>query len=324
MSTDSATLQSSTIFDRVQPHIKAWSLYGALFVVGAVLTFLAPHVFLTIPNLLTVVKQTAIIGILAIGTTVVIISGGIDLSLGSLVALSGVCTAFLAQDSAGHGVMLPLLAALLVGTAVGTFNGIGIVWGRLPPFIMTLATMSIARGLSYLLTNGRPVSNFTSSFEWIGRGTVAGVYNLVIIFAIVAVLIGLLLRFTRFGRHVYAVGNNEAAAKYSGVRIVQTKMLVYALSGLLAGLAGALLVARTTVGSPNAGLSFELDAIAASIIGGTSLSGGRGSIVKTVIGALLINIIGNGLDILGLSTFIQQIVKGAIVIFAVLVDIRSK
>ena len=288
------------------------------------MTFLAPHLFLTIPNLLTVVKQTAIIGILAVGTTVVIISGGIDLSLGSVVALSGICTAYFAQEDAGHGAFIPVFAALGAGTAVGLFNGAGIVWGRLPPFIMTLATMSIARGLAYLLTNGRPISNFTAAFEWIGRGTVGGVYNLVTIFAVVAVLIGLLLGYTRFGRHVYAVGSNEAAAKYSGVRISNTKMLVYALSGLLAGLAGALLAARTTVGSPTAGISFELDAIAASIIGGTSLSGGRGSIAKTVIGALLINVIGNGLDILGLSTFIQQIVKGAIVIFAVFVDIRSK
>ena len=191
MSTDLATLRSPPIGDRVKLHLKAWSLYGALFVVCAVLTCLAPHVFLTIPNLLTVVKQTAIIGILAVGTTVVIISGGIDLSLGSLVALSGICTALLAQSSAGHGVLLPLLAALLVGTTVGALNGAGVVWGRLPPFIMTLATMSIARGLAFLLTNGRPVSNFTSAFEWIGRGTVAGVYNLVFIFAIVAARIGL-------------------------------------------------------------------------------------------------------------------------------------
>lgn len=324
MTTNSLAPPVPTVYGRLRPHIKEFSLYGTLVVICVVLTILAPHVFLTVANLLTVVKQTAIIGILAVGMTVVIVSGGIDLSLGSLVALSGICAAFLAQDDAGHGVFYPVMAALAVGTAVGAFNGVGIVWGRLPPFIMTLATMSIARGLSYLLTNGRPISNFTPSFEWIGRGTVAGVYNLVYVFAIVAVLIGLLLKYTRFGRHVYAVGSNEAAAKYSGVRIANTKMLVYSLSGLLAGLAGALLVARTTVGSPNAGVSFELDAIAASIIGGTSLSGGRGSIVKTVIGALLINIIGNGLDILGLSTFIQQIVKGVIVIFAVLVDIRSK
>lgn len=300
------------------------SLYAVLVLLGVLLSLLKPEVFPTLSNLLTILKQTSIIGILAIGVTVVIISGGIDLSLGSVVALSGVAAAYFAQVDTGHGATTGVLAGLAMGAACGVANGTGIVLGRLPPFIMTLATLSIARGLAYFLTEGRPVSGLDEAFTEIGRGSTAGIFNLIYIYLLVAAFVALLLRKTVFGRHVYAIGSNEVAAKNSGVKITQIKVLVYALSGTLAGLAGVMLAARTTVGSPVAGLMFELDAIAAAIIGGASLSGGRGKVANAVLGALIINTVSNGLDILGLSTYIQQIIKGLIVIAAVVVDTRSR
>ena len=298
-------------------------LYAVLIVLCVALSILKPEVFPTLGNALTVLKQTSIIGVLAVGVTVVIISGGSDLSLGSVVALAGIGAAFAARADIGIGAAAGVLAGLAVGAACGFANGCGVVYGRLPPFIMTLATLSIARGLAYYATDGRPVSNLDSAFTAIGRGSTAGVYNLIYIYLLVALVVSLLLRKTVFGRHVYAIGSNEAAAKNSGVRIDQTKLMTYTLSGLLAGLAGTMLAARTTVGSPVAGVMFELDAIAAAIIGGASLAGGRGKVMNAVLGALVINIVSNGLDILGLSTFIQQIVKGFIVIVAVLVDMRA-
>jgi len=298
-------------------------LYAVLVLLCLGLSILKPDVFPSLSNLLTVLKQTSIIGVLAIGATVVIISGGIDLSLGSVVALAGVIAAYFAQVDGGSGAAPAVLAGMAVGLVCGVANGAGIVFGRLPPFIMTLATLSIARGLAYLFTEGRPISNLESGFQAIGRGSFAGISNLIFIYLLVAAVVAVLLHRTVFGRHVYAIGSNETAAKNSGVKVGQIKLMVYALSGVLAGLAGVMLAARTTVGSPVAGVMFELDAIAAAVIGGASLSGGRGKVINAVLGALIINVVSNGLDIMGLSTFIQQIIKGSIVIVAVLIDMRS-
>ena len=299
-------------------------LLAVLLALGALLSVLAPDVFPTSGNLLTILKQTSIVGILAIGMTMVIVSGGIDLSVGSIVALGGVVAAYVAQTATGFGTVPAVFAGLATGAACGLLNGIGIVYGRLPPFIMTLATMSSLRGLAYLLTDGRSIAGLEPSFQEIARGSTFGLFNLIYIYAFVAILIAAVIRRTVFGRHVYAVGSNERGASNSGVDVAQTKLLVYVIMGLLAGLVAVLLAARTTVGSPVAGQMFELDAIAAAIIGGASLSGGRGKVHNTIVGALIISTVGNGLDILGISTFIQQILTGVIVIAAVLMDNRTR
>lgn len=296
-----------------------WAFIG-LFIILAILS----PAFVTPNNLMNVIKQIAVNGILGIGMTFVLVSGGIDLSVGSLIALTSICAAFFARQTTGLPLVVPIVAALSVGALTGLLNGVGIAYVGFSPFIMTLAMMSITRGLGLVLTEGRPIFGMSPHFNNISNGFVLGIPNLVYFLVILMAVGVFLLRKTVFGKWVYAIGGNEAAARLSGINTRRIKTLVYVGSGFLAGLCGLLMASRITSGSPIIGSGYELNAIAAAVIGGVSMSGGVGNMMGTLVGALIIGIIQNGLDILGVSPFYQQIIQGLIIIVAVFLDIKSK
>lgn len=298
-------------------HARQFGTLLVFVVLCGVLTLLTPH-FLTVSNLLNVAQQTAINAVIAVGLTYVIISAGIDLSVGSIVAFSGVVMAGALQ--AGWPVPLAVLAGLGVGSACGVVNGLLIAFGRLPPFIATLGMMSVARGLGLLYTSGRPVSGFGDSFRWLATGELAGVPVPVVIMLAVYAVAHFVLRRTKFGRYVFAIGGNEEASLLSGVPVAGYKVAVYGVSGMLAALGAVLLTARLNSAQPIAGINYELDAIAATVIGGASLMGGQGSVIGTLIGALIMGVLRNGLNLLGVSSFFQQVVIGSVIIAAVLLD----
>jgi ribose transport system permease protein len=286
-----------------------------------VLWALTPH-FLTVSNLLNVAEQAAIIAIVATGMTFVIITGGIDLSVGSVLAFAGVVMA-----STLHAeVPLPVALAVALGTGLfcGLVNGALITVGRLPPFIATLGMMSVARGTALMFTEGRPVSGFSGGFRSLATGELLGIPVSVVIMVGVYVVAHFVLTRTKLGRYTYAIGGNEEAALLSGVNVKLYKAAVYGISGMLSGLAAVLLTARLNSAQPIAGMMYELDAIAATVIGGTSLLGGEGTVVGTLIGALIMAVLRNGLNLLGVSSFIQQVVIGSVIIAAVLVDMWLK
>jgi ribose transport system permease protein len=300
----------------------------ALTVLVLVLSF-ASDKFLTKENGLNVLLQISMNLCVSLGMTMVILSGGIDLSVGSVLALAGAVGAGLLKNGfpmPRFGVVLQftvfgsVLASLLVGTALGLFNGLAITRFRLPPFIATLGMLSVARGLTQLWTKGFPITGLGPSFGFLGTGHVMGIPTPVCISAVLVFITVLIARSTSFGRYVYAVGGNEKAAKLSGVRVNRLKLGVYALGGALAGVGGVLLTSRLDSATPNAGIGDELNSIAAVVIGGTSLNGGRGSIWGTVLGCLIIGLLNNGLVLWGVSPFWQQVIKGLVILAAVALD----
>jgi ribose transport system permease protein len=293
-----------------------------LLVVVAAVALLVPSFFQP-SNMLNVGRQSAIVGIIAVGMTFVILTGGIDLSVGSILALSGVTTAILINN--GLIVPLAIVAGMLVGVVAGIINGIGVAVLKVQPFIMTLATMVAIQGLSLRLTDGGPkqFSNREPFFNFIGSGSVLGIPGPFIIFLLIAATGILVLRYLAFGRYIYAIGGSLEAARLSGVRTTRTIMLAYSISGLCAGVAGVMTAARLGVGDPTAGSLSNLDAITAVVIGGTSLMGGIGGAVGTVFGAILLAILSNVMNLLGISPFDQQIVKGAVIVIAVLVAAKA-
>jgi inositol transport system permease protein len=299
------------------------------------MTFLS-EAFLTWRNLLNIVRQISVVGLIAIGVTMVIITGGIDLSSGSVLALAAVVATSLAQrldwaDIKFQGldvpIIVPVVAALAVGALCGLVNGSLIANFKIPPFIATLGMMTVARGFA-LIYSERPVSGLRDDYNFIGQGYIPpgapfGIPVPIIILLVVAFAAHILLNNTRFGRHIYALGGNEQAARISGINIGRVKIGVYAIAGLLAGLAGLVLSSRIGSGQPGLGLGYELDAIASAVIGGTSLSGGIGTIWGTIVGALIIGVLNNGLDLLNVSAYWQTIVKGSIIVIAVIIDERK-
>jgi ribose transport system permease protein len=288
-----------------------------LLVLCAVLWALTPF-FLTISNLLNIAQQTSINAIVAVGMTFVILSGGIDLSVGSIVAVSGVVLGTLLTE--GQPLPIAVAASLAIGVACGALNGALVSWGGLPPFIVTLGMMSIARGAALVFTEGRPVSGFDAGFRSIATGSVGFVPSPVIVMIVVYAIAHLVLTRTTFGRYVYAIGGNEEATRLSGVAVRFHKTAIYAVSGLMSAIAAIILTARLNSAQPIAGMMYELDAIAATVIGGTSLMGGEGSLGGTLVGALIMGVLRNGLNLLGVSSFLQQIVIGAVIVGAVLID----
>lgn len=304
--------------------VRELGIFLAFVFILVTLMILSPNAFARPANLINILKQASINGILATGMMFVIISGGIDLSVGSIVALSGVVAASFAHPGE-YPLIVPLVLALVVGAIVGLVNGAGVAYGGLPPFIITLGTMTIVRGVALIAANGQPVFNVTKEFEAAAGGFVLErIPNLVVYYVIITLVLAFVLTKTVFGRRVYAVGGNETAARVSGIHVDKIKLAVYTLSGFLAGVAGFLLASRIISGNPTSGQAYELDAIAAVVIGGVSMSGGSGKWYGTVIGALMIAIISNGLDILNVSSHFQLIIKGLIIIVAVLVDIKGK
>ena len=297
--------------------------FGLLFVillVGLGLT-LTTDTFLSVANLTNVARQVSINGILAVGVTFVLLTAGVDLSLGSVVALSGVACATFAHPG-DHPVFVPIAVGLLTGAASGLVNGVLVTRGGVAPFIVTLGMMTVARGLALIVSGGRPVANMSNELTALA-GDFLAIPIPVLCFAGVALVAWFFLRNFRLGRHIYAVGGNENAARAAGVPVERVKLFAYGLCGLLTGLAGVVLAARITTGQPNAGQAYELDAIAAVVIGGTSLAGGVGTITGTLLGVLLIGVINNGLDLQGVSSYYQAVIKGVIIVGAVWLDRRQ-
>jgi inositol transport system permease protein len=306
--------------------------YGIFLVFLAMLIFasiLSPA-FLTITNLTNVVRQMSVVGLIALGVTGVIVSAGIDLSSGSVVGLSAVVAASLAQlpdyPAARYpGLNLPVFVAVLaacgVGALVGLLNGGLVAKTRIPPFIATLGTLTTIRGLAYLYTSGRPVSDLTDDYNFIGQGDFLRIPVPILILVIMAIVTHVLYSQTKFGKYIYAIGGNEQAARVSGINVSKYKMLMYVYAGLLSGLAGLVVSARIGSGQSGQGVGYELDAIAAAVIGGASLSaGGIGTVAGTIVGALIIGVLNNILDLTNVSAYFQQIVKGCIIVGAVIID----
>lgn len=304
-------------------NVRELGILFAFILIILFLMVLSPEAFARPSNLINIVKQASINGILACGMMYVIISGGIDLSVGSTAALAGVMAAHFSHPGE-YPLFVPLVIALGVGAIVGLINGTGVAYGEIPPFIITLGTMTAIRGVALIASGGAPVFGVSKPFEFVASGFLFGVPLLAVYFAGVVAVCAFMLTKTVFGRRVYTIGGNETAARVSGIDVRHIKVMVYTLSGVLAGFAGMLLASRTVSGSPTAGSGYELDAIAAVIIGGISMAGGAGKWYGTVIGSLMIAVIGNGLDILGVSSNYQLVIKGAIIVLAVLIDIKSK
>lgn len=312
--------------------IKKYAIVGILLLFVILLSVLTGGTFLQPQNLINVIRQVSAIAIIATGMTFVIIINGIDLSVGSIVAVSAVVSASLAQMSDASVIMYPglqlpvfvaILAGLAVGALLGLVNGALVAGFNIAPFIATLGMMTAARGLALIYSGGRPISKLNPAFNWIGQGDLLWIPVPIWILATVAVAAHVVLNFTRFGRHTYALGGNEQAARVSGISLNKLKIGIFALSGLLAGLAGMLLAARIGSGNPQLGTGIELDAIASTVIGGTSFNGGIGTIWGAVVGALIIGVINNGMDLINISPFMQQVVKGVIIVLAIIIDERK-
>lgn len=279
--------------------------------------------FFTTSNLLNVALQTSIIAIVAIGMTFTILTAGIDLSVGSVMALSGAIAAGL-NVRQGFDPFIAIGIALLIGMLIGAINGLMIIKGGIPPFVATLAMLAIARGLTLVYTQGRPIAGLDERFIYLGTGQIMGIPVPVFIMVVVAIIAHIVTRYTPFGLHVYATGGNEEPTRLAGVSPDRIKLAVYIISGFTAALGGVLLAARLWSAQPNAAVGWELDAIAAPVIGGTSLFGGVGTIGGTVVGAFIIGVLSNGLNLMGVPSYYQQVIKGVVFILAVSLDILTK
>jgi ribose transport system permease protein len=304
-------------------NLRSFGVFWVLLAIIALSAILSPD-FLKFSNLINVIRQIAINGIIAIGMTFVLLTGGIDLSVGSTVGVVAVTVAMLFQR--GVNPVLVILIGLVTGAVIGLFNGIGITQGKIVPFIMTLGSLTAFRGLALYIANGSPQSwrNSGVDIKFLGQGNLFGIPVPVYFFLIVLVFAFVVLKYTSFGRSVYAIGDSREAARLSGINVVRTEMMVYVMSGFLSAVSGLILIARLSVGEPTAGEGAELDAIAMSVIGGTSTSGGVGGVIGTLVGAALLSVIANLLNIVGISPFIQRIVKGVIIILAVLLERKQK
>ena len=312
----------------VSQHIKRFQSVIALLVLCIGLSLLTDK-FFTTANGVNVLRQVAVNACIATGMTLIVLTGGIDLSVGSILALCGAITAGLLKNGLqfpsadlyiGFTILGASLGAIFVGALLGFVNGFSITAFKVPPFVATLAMLTIARGFTMLYTAGHPISNLGEGFAQIGTGSLAGIPVPVWIAAAVVLLAAFITQKTKLGRYIYAIGGNETAARLSGIRINRVKMIVYGIGGALAALGGVIVTSRLDSAQPNAGISYELDAIAAVVIGGTSLNGGKGTVWGTVIGAVIIGVLNNGLVLLNVSPFWQQVVKGGVILLAVIID----
>ena len=303
--------------------IKYKSLIGLILLI-TVVSILSPS-FLSSKNILNILRQTSVNAIIAAGMTFVILTGGIDLSVGSILAISGAIAASLLAS--GKGIIISVIAAIIVGAFVGFLNGFIIAKGKLQPFIATLATMTILRGLTLVYTDGKPITlgsnELAVSFGKIGGGTLFGIPTPAIIMILVFGVCFYILKVTKMGRYTYALGSNEDATKLSGINTDKVKIWVYTISGILASIAGIIITSRLYSAQPTAGNGYELDAIAAVVLGGTRLAGGKGKITGTIIGALIIGVLSNALNILDVSSYYQMMVKGVVILIAVMLDRKS-
>ena len=300
--------------------LRKTALLWVLVFLCIIASSISPH-FFQWPNLVNVMRQVALYGIVSLSMTLVILTKGIDLSIGSIVGVVAVTSAGLLADGWGAGPAV--LSGLLIGGFMGAINGLGITLGRIPPFIMTLGMMVVGRGITMMISDGTPVNlgaDDGGSFSWLGNGRLLTVPVPVWIFLALALVMGLILTRTIFGRSIYAVGSNEEAARLAGIPVQFVIFMVYVINGVFAGLTALIFVSRLTVGEPTAGTGLELEAITIVVIGGTSLFGGEGGIFGTVIGAAILAVLANILNLYGISPFTQQVVKGSIIVLAVLIE----
>jgi ribose transport system permease protein len=291
--------------------------FVSLIVLFVALSVASPY-FLTANNLASVARQTAVFNTMALGMTIVIISGGIDLSVGSILGLSGLVGTMALER--GYPIPVGVLIGLLVGTVCGLANGIMVTKLRIPPFVVTLGTLGIFRGLALIISNGLPVHRIPPGFSFLGEGNLLGVPFVVWLLVICAVAVHVILEHTRLGRYAFAIGSNKIASVYAGIPVDFHVMAVYAIGGTLTGLAGMIEASRLMTGQPTAGQGYELQAIAAVVIGGGSLNGGEGSVVGTLIGAFIMGLLSNGADLLNISNYWQQVIIGSVIILAVTLD----
>ena len=306
----------------IKTIISRYGIYIIFLVIFLVLS-IANQAFFTPSNLLNILKQASTVAVIAIGQTLCLITGGMDLSSGSIMALAGVTSAMFGLADKTN-MPAAFLTAILVGMLCGFINGLIVSKGRVPAFIATLGMQQAARGMALLVTNATPVFGLSAAYIFMGSGKVLGIPMLVIIMVAVVIVTAFILNKPKFGRHVYAVGGNEQSAHVSGIRVQRVKLIVYTAAGALAGLGGIMLAGRIQSGTPTMGEGYELDAIAGAVIGGVSTSGGVGTIYGAVIGSLLMAMISNGLDLMNVSAYYQQIIKGIIIVLAVLLDVQTK
>lgn len=320
MSKESAAVKKSFarthLIHNLSKRSEVFSFLGFI-VICILMTFVSDR-FLTISNLTNIIRQVSINAIIAAGMTVVILSGGIDLSVGSVMALSGTFSAGLMIQ--GVPIIIAAVIGLLVGAAFGLVNGTLIAFAKLPPIIVTLAMMEIPRGIGLLYTGGYPLINLPNTFSFLGNGRILGIPMPIYVMLLVYLVAYFLLNRIPFGRYVYSLGGNEKAARLSGVPVQKNKVLIYVLSGATAALGGLVLTSRLASGQPQAGGGFELDAIAAVVLGGTDINGGRGHILGTLVGAMILGVLNNGLNLMGVSPYIQRVLKGVIIILAIYVS----
>ena len=297
--------------------VQQLATFGSLIIL-IIFFSITSSTFLSIDNFLSIALQTAVIGIVALGSTFVIITSGIDLSVGAIVAFSGVMMGFAMQ--AGMPTFISILIGLLSGVALGVAIGLFITKAKLPPFIVTLGFMMMVRGLVLALTNGMPISGLNEGFEKLAAGTILRIPYPVIFLIVLAVVLGFILKNTKIGKYVYAIGSNEDASKLSGVTVDKVKLFVYGLSGLMCAISGIILASRLISAQPTEGMGYEMDAIAAVVIGGASLAGGTGTIFGTMLGAFIMTVLKNGLTMLNVSGMWQQVAVGAVVLGAVYID----
>jgi ribose transport system permease protein len=306
---------------RSRELLRRYGMVVAFALLVIILSLLSDS-FLTARNILNVARQVSINAIIAAGMTFVILTGGIDLSVGSVLAFTGAVMAGLL--SAGRPVAVAIAAGLGVGVVLGLVNGLVVSRGKVQPFIATLAMLTIARGATLVYTDGRPITGLPDSFVWLGAGELGSIPVPVLIMAVVFMACYFVLTQTVLGRYTYAIGGNEEAARLSGVNVAFYKTLVYVFSGVLTAISAIILTARLNSAQPTAGIAFELDAIAAVVLGGTTLAGGEGGIGGTLVGAFIIGVLNNGLNLLNVSSFYQQVVKGIVILLAVLLDRRLR
>jgi ribose transport system permease protein len=289
----------------------------SLIVLFVALSIASPY-FLTANNLTSVVRQTAVFNTMALGMTIVIISGGIDLSVGSILGLAGLIGTMALE--AGYPIIAGVLVGLAVGMACGFLNGLLITRLRIPPFVVTLGTLGIYRGLALIFSNGLPVHKIPAAFSFLGEGSLLGIPFVLWMLVLCAVAVHVVLEHTRLGRYAFAIGSNRIASVYAGIPVDFHMTAVYAIGGALTGLAGMIEASRLMTGQPTAGQGYELQAIAAVVIGGGSLNGGEGSVVGTLIGAFIMGLLSNGADLLNISNYWQQVIIGSVIILAVTLD----
>lgn len=306
-------LRSKEALQRLGPGAGAIIAFLAIALVGSLLS----PTFLTQRNVTNVMRQTAMLGVVTVGMTFVILTAGIDLSVGMVLSFTSVAAAMLFDN--GQGLPLPIvfLTTLALGSAIGAFNGFMIIWRGAAPFVVTLAMMAIAGGAALTVSGGKPIGGIQGTYSWLGSGSVGPIPVLVLLMLFVFLLGAFVLRYTPYGRHVYAIGGNEEASRLSGIAVDRVKVITYTISGLLSALGGIIFSARVTVGDPWAGRGLELDAIAAVVIGGTSLFGGVGTMWGSLLGALIITMINNVLNLLNVSPYMQGLAKGIIILAAI-------